>query len=89
MTVEEMKMEWDIQETEYVQLNMDRQQAIMERYPKWHAKWSLLKDPVGRGMTEVLSAQRKELKKSRKVISLDPFQMQTDYTVLSAQLTKN
>ena len=95
MTVEEMKMEWDLQETEYIQLNMDRQHAIMERYPKWHAKWSLLKDPVGRGMTEVLSAtiqnvraQRKELKKSRKVIPLDPFQMQTEYTVLSAQLTK-
>ena len=95
MTVEEMKNEWDLQETEYIQLNMDRQHAIMERYPKWHTKWSLLKDPVGRGMTEVLSAtiqnvraQRKELKKSRKVIPLDPFQMQTEYTVLSAQLTK-
>ena len=90
-----MKMEWDLQETEYIQLNMDRQHAIMERYPKWHTKWSLLKDPVGRGMTEVLSAtiqnvraQRKELKKSRKVVPLDPFQMQTEYTVLSAQLTK-
>ena len=95
MTVEEMKMEWELQETEYIQLNMDRQHAIMERYPKWHTKWSLLKDPVGRGMTEVLSAtiqnvraQRKEVKKSRKVIPLDPFQMQTEYTVLSAQLTK-
>ena len=95
MTVEQMKMEWDLQETEYIQLNMDRQHAIMEQYPKWHAKWSLLNDPVGRGMSEVLTAtiqnvraQRKEMKKSRKVIPLDPFHMQSEYTVLSAQLTK-
>ena len=95
MTVEQMKMEWDLQETEYIQLNMNRQHAIMERYPKWHTKWSLLNDPVGRGMSEVLTAtiqnvraQRKEMKKSRKVIPLDPFHMQSEYTVLSAQLTK-
>ena len=95
MTVEEMKMEWDLQEAEYIQLNLDRQHAIMERYPKWHTKWSLLNDPVGRGMSEVLTAtiqnvraQRKEMKKARKVIPLDPFHMQTEYTVLSAQLTK-
>ena len=95
MTVEEMKMEWDLHETEYIQLNMDRQHAIMERYPKWHTKWSLLNDPVGRGMTEVLTAtiqnvraQRKEMRKSKKVIPLDPFHMQSEYTVLSAQLTK-
>ena len=25
MSVEQMKMEWDLQETEYIQLNMDRQ----------------------------------------------------------------
>ena len=88
-------MEWDLQETEYIQLNLDRQHAIMERYPKWHTKWSLLNDPVGRGMSEVLTAtiqnvtaQRKEMKKSRKVIPLDPFHMQSEYTVLSAQLTK-
>ena len=56
MTVEQMKMEWDLQETEYIQLNLDRQHAIMEQYPKWHTKWSLLNDPVGRGMSEVLTA---------------------------------
>ena len=95
MTVEQMKMEWDLQETEYIQLNLDRQHAIMEQYPKWHTKWSLLNDPVGRGMSEVLTAtiqnvraQRKEMKKARKVIPLDPFHMQSEYTVLSAQLTK-
>ena len=95
MTVEQMKMEWDLQETEYIQLNLDRQHAIMEQYPKWHTKWSLLNDPVGRGMSEVLNAtiqnvraQRKEMKKARKVIPLDPFHMQSEYTVLSAQLTK-
>ena len=95
MTVEQMKVEWDLQETEYIQLNMDRQHAIMEQYPKWHTKWSLLNDPVGRGMSEVLTAtiqnvraQRKEMKKSRKVIPLDPFHMQSEYSVLSAQLTK-
>ena len=95
MTVEEMKMEWDLHETEYIQLNMDRQHAIMEQYPKWHTKWSLLNDPVGRGMTEVLTAtiqnvraQRKEMRKSNKVVPLDPFHMQSEYTVLSAQLTK-
>ena len=95
MTVAQMKMEWDLQETEYIQLNMDRQHAIIEQYPKWHTKWSLLNDPVGRGMTEVLTAtiqnvraQRKEMKRSRKVIPLDPFHMQAEYTVLSAQLTK-
>ena len=95
MTVEQMKMEWDLQETEYIQLNLDRQRVIMEQYPKWHTKWSLLNDPVGRGMSEVLTAtiqnvraQRKEMKKARKVIPLDPFHMQSEYTVLSAQLTK-
>ena len=95
MTVEQMKMEWGLQETEYIQLNLDRQHAIMEQYPKWHTKWSLLNDPVGRGMSEVLTAtiqnvraQRKEMKKSRKVIPLDPFHMQSEYTVLSAKLTK-
>ena len=95
MTVEQMKMEWDLQQTEYIQLNLDRQHAIMEQYPKWHTKWSLLNDPVGRGMSEVLNAtiqnvraQRKEMKKARKVIPLDPFHMQSEYTVLSAQLTK-
>ena len=31
MTVEQMKMEWDLQETEYIQLNLDRQHAIMEQ----------------------------------------------------------
>ena len=58
-------------------------------------KWSLLNDPIGRGMSEVLTttiqnvrAQRKEMKKARKVIPLDPFHMQSEYTVLSAQLTK-
>ena len=73
MTVEQMKMEWDLQETEYIQLNLDRQHAILERYPKWHTKWSLLNDPIGRGMSEVLTAtiqnvraQRRELKKSKK-----------------------
>ena len=73
MTVEQMKMEWDLQETEYIQLNLDRQHAIMEQYPKWHTKWSLLNDPIGRGMSEVLTAtiqnvraQRKEMKKARK-----------------------
>ena len=95
MTVEQMKMEWDLQETEYIQLHLDRQHAIIQQYPKWHTKWSLLNDPVGRGMSEVLTAtiqnvraQRKEMKKTRKVIPLDPFQMQSECTVLSAQLTK-
>ena len=74
MTVEQMKMEWDLQETEYIQLNMDRQHAMIEDYPTRHTKWSLLKDPVGRGMSEVLTAtiqnvriQKRELRKSRKV----------------------
>ena len=46
-------------------------------------------------MTEVLTAtiqnvraQRKEMRKSRKVTPLDPFHMQAEYTVLFAQLTK-
>ena len=29
-----MKMEWDLQETEYIQLNLDRQHAIMEKVSK-------------------------------------------------------
>ena len=92
MTVEEMKMEWDLQETEYIQLNMDRQHAIMERHLKWHTKWSLLNDPVGSGMTEVLTAtiqnafnaraQGKEMRKSWILSTC------SQNTVLSAQLTK-
>ena len=42
VTVEQMKMEWDLQETEYIQLNLDRQHAIMEQYPKWHTKVELV-----------------------------------------------
>ena len=69
--------------------------------PSWNSiqsgirKWSLLNDPIGRGMSEVLTAtiqnvraQRKDMKKAGKVIPLDPFHMQSEYTVLSAQLTK-
>ena len=63
--------------TEYIQLNLDCQHAIMEQYPKWHTKWSLLNDPIGRGMSEVLTAtiqnvraQRKELKKNKEGDSL-------------------
>ena len=66
MTVEQMKMEWDLQETEYIQLNLDRQHAIMERYPKWHMKWSLLNDPIGRGMSEVLTATFQNVRAQRK-----------------------
>ena len=52
-------------------------------------------DPVGRGLSEVLTAtiqnvriQKKNIKKSRKVVPLDPYHMQAEYTVLSAELSK-
>ena len=87
MCVEQMRMEWDLQETEYIQLNLDRQHSMIENHPKWHTKWSLLMDPVGRGLSEVLTAtiqnvriQKREFKKSRKVVHLDPYHMQAEYT---------
>ena len=45
MSVDQMKMEWALQETEEIQLNLDRQHEIIEKYPKWRTKWSLLMDP--------------------------------------------
>ena len=88
-------MEWDLHEPDMIQVHLDRQHELIEEYPKWHRNWSLLKDPVGRGMSEVLDATvqhvrttKKEMKKLMKTIPLDPFHMENGYTVLSAELSK-
>ena len=90
-----MKMEWDLQEPEVIQVHLDHQQEMMEEYPKWHKHWAILKDPVGKGMAEVLEATvqhvrttRKEMKRLMKTIPLDPLHMENGYTVLSAELSK-
>ena len=95
MSPEQMKMEWDLHEPDMIQVHLDRQHELIEEYPKWHKNWSLLKDPVGRGMSEVLDATvqhvrttKKEMKKLMKTIPLDPFHMENGYTVLSAELSK-
>ena len=95
MSPEQMKMEWDLHEPDMIQVHLDRQHELLEEYPKWHKNWSLLKDPVGRGMSEVLDATvqhvrttKKEMKKLMKTIPLDPFHMENGYTVLSAELSK-
>ena len=95
MSPEQMKMEWDLHEPDMIQVHLDRQHDLIEEYPKWHKNWSLLKDPVGRGMSEVLDATvqhvrttKKEMKRLMKTIPLDPFQMENGYTVLSAELSK-
>ena len=54
----------------------------------------MLKDLVGKGRSEVLEAsvqhvrlEMKETRRSMKTIPLDPYQMETKYTVLSAELS--
>ena len=88
-------MEWDLLEPEIIQLNLVQQQDMIEEYPKWHVKWSMLMDPVGKGLSEVLEATvqhalntKKETRRVMKAIPLDPFHMETGYTVLSAELSK-
>ena len=95
MSSEQMKMEWDLHEPDMIQVHLDRQHELLEEYPKWHRNWSLLMDPVRKGMSEVLEATvqhvrstKKELKKLMKTIPLDPFHMENGYTVLSAELSK-
>ena len=95
MSPEQMKMEWDLHEPDMIQVHLDRQHELIEEYPKWHKNWSLLMDPVGRGMSEVLDATvqhvrttKKEMKRLMKTIPLDPFHMENGYTVLSAELSK-
>ena len=88
-------MEWDLHEPELIQVHLDRQQDLLEEEPKWHRNWSLLMDPVARGMSEVLEATvqhvrttKKEMKKLMKTIPLDPLHLENGYTVLSAELSK-
>ena len=95
MSPEQMKMDWDLHEPDMIQVHLDRQHELIEEYPKWHKNWSLLKDPVGKGMSEVLDATvqhvrttKKEMKRLMKTIPLDPFHMENGYTVLSAELSK-
>ena len=95
MSPELMKMEWDLHEPEIIQVQLDRQQDLIEEYPKWHRNWSLLMDPVGKGMSEVLDATvqhvrttKKEVKRLMKTLPLDPLYMENAYTVLSAELSK-
>ena len=38
---------------------------------KWHTKWSLLNDPIGRGMSEVLTATIQNVRAQRKGIEED------------------
>ena len=45
MAPEQMKMEWDLQEPDVIQVHLDRQPDLIEGYPKWHRNWSLLVDP--------------------------------------------
>ena len=95
MSPEQMKMEWDLHEPDIIQVHLDRQQDLIEEYPKWHRNWSLLMDPVGKGMAEVLEATvqhvrttKKEMKRLMKTLPLDPLHMDNGYTVLSAELAK-
>ena len=66
MTVEQMKMEWDLQETEYIQLNMDRQHAKMESYTKWHTKWEFIKRSCGSWYDRSVESHYPECKSSKK-----------------------
>ena len=82
-----MKMERDLQEPDLIQVQLDHQQDRIEDYPKWHVKWSMLKDPVGVGLSKVLEATvehvrttMKELKRLMKTIR--------GYMVLSVELSK-
>ena len=95
MSPEQMKMEWDLHEPDIIQVHLDRQQDLLEEYPKWHRNWSLLMDPVGKGMSEVLKATvqhvrttKKEMKRLMKTLPLDPLHMENGYTVLSTELAK-
>ena len=90
-----MKMEWDLHEPDIIQVHLDRQQDLIEECPKWHRNWSLLMDPVGKGMSEVLEATvqhvrttKKEMKRLMKTLPLDPLHMENGYTVLSTELAK-
>ena len=90
MSPEQMRMEWDLHEPDVIQVRLDHQQEMMEEYPKWHAKWSLLMDPVGKGMAEVMAAivqhvrtTKKEMKTLMKTILLDPLHMANGYAILS------
>ena len=58
-------------------------------------KVELLQDPVGKGLSEALAAtvqhvrlEKKEIRRSKKTVPLNPYQMETRYTVLSAELSK-
>ena len=95
MSPEQMKMEWDLHEPDIIQVHLDRQQDLLEEYPKWHRNWSLLMDPVGKGTSEVLEATvqhvrttKKEMKRLMKTLPLDPLHMENGYTVLSTELAK-
>ena len=95
MSPEQMKMEWDLHEPDMIQVHRDRQQDLSEEYPKWHRNWSLLKDPVGKGMSEVLDATvqhvrtaKKEMKRLMKTLPSDPLHMESGYAVLSAELAR-
>ena len=95
MSPEQMKMEWDLHEPDITQVPLDRQQDLLEEYPKWHRNWSLLMDPVGKGMSEVLAATvqhvrtaKKEMKRLMKTLPLDPLHMENGYTVLSTESAK-
>ena len=95
MSPEQMKMEWDLQEPDLIQVHLDRQQDLLEEYPKWHRNWSLLMDPVGKGISEVLEATaqhvrttKKEMRTLMKTLPLDPLHMGNGYTVLSSELSK-
>ena len=66
MSPEQMKMEWDLHEPDIIQVHLDRQQDLLEEYPKWHRNWSLLMDPVGKGMSEVLEATVQHVRTTKK-----------------------
>ena len=85
MSPEQMKMEWDLHEPDIIQVHLE----LIEEYPKWHRNWSLLMDPVGKGMAEVLEATvqhvrttKKEMKRLMKTLPLDPLHMENGFTVL-------
>ena len=95
MSPEQMKMEWDLHEPDIIQVHLDRQQDLIQEYPKRHQKWSLLMNPVGKGMSEVLEATvqhvrttKKEVKRLMKILPLDPLHMENGYTVLSTELSR-
>ena len=72
-----MKMEWDLHEPDMIQVHLDRQHELIEEYPKWHKNWSLLKDPVGRGMSEVLDATVQHVRTTKKEMK----RLMKNYTV--------